>query len=132
MDIPEGGTGGAVDEEAVKRVANAAPHRAEPAVFGDASSGTEARGTRGSKGAKAARVAPVAVGLDPEHERADLVVSSQRPAEQKAVGAEAAGRATGDAVGPIAGAEAVTGVNAEIDAGPIDDRGRGQAALWQA
>ena len=117
MHIAEGGAGGAIREETVECIAEAAARRGEPIAVGQATSGAK---TGGRKGAEAARFGPVAVGLDAKDERADLVIGSKCSAEQEAGGAEVASRAAGYAVGPVTAAEAVAAVDAEINAGPTE------------
>src|SRR6202035_4672766 len=115
--VTKGGAAGAVNEEAIECVACAAAHGGEPTACCQASSGTE---TGSREGAEAAGIGPIAVGLDAEHKRPDLVVGAHGPAEDKTGCTEIAGRGGGHAIGATACAEREAAVEAEIDAGPID------------
>src|SRR5262249_30102153 len=118
-NVAKGGAGSAVNKEPIERVACAAAHGAEPSVLCQAAARAEAGGRNGTESAS---VGPVAISLNAEHERSDLVVGPYRSAEDKTGRAEIAGRATSQAVGPTAGAEGEAAVEAEIDAGPICSR----------
>ena len=114
-DIPEGGAAGAVDKEFIECVASAATHVLSRAACCQASSCTES-GSR--EGAKAAGIGPIAVGLDAEHERPDLVIgahgsSPKTNPEFPKLPVELAVTLSG----PIAGAEGQAAVEAEIDTG---------------
>src|SRR5579863_476406 len=101
-DVAEGGAAGAIDEEAVERIADAATHGGEPIVSGQAASSAEARRR---ERAEAAGVGPIAVGFDAEHPGASLIIGPERAAEDEAGGVEIAARHPGHAVGPSAAAE---------------------------
>src|SRR5215472_10452932 len=105
LDVADGSASGAIDEKAVESIAGAAAHGGEPSVLGQTTSSAEAGGASRGKGAEAARVGPVAIGLDAEHPRANLVIGTKRPAENKTGGIENIARSTGHAIRPIAAAE---------------------------
>src|SRR5690348_15817284 len=88
LDIAEGSAAGAVDEKAVESIAGTAACRGKPSVLGQATSGAEAGGAGGGESTEAARVGPVAIGLDPEHPRASLIVGTKRPTKNKPGGIE--------------------------------------------
>ena len=88
LDVAESSAAGAIDKKAVESIASAAARRGKPSVLGQATSGAEAGGAGGGEGTEATRVGPVAIGLDAEHPRANLVVGAKRPAENKPGGIE--------------------------------------------
>src|ERR1700719_1193734 len=109
-----------VKQHAVKGVADAAAKGADPIA------GTLATGGNGAGQSTVASdhvsfdILPVEVALDAEHKLADLVIAADGAAGERAADVEPARRT--QRRGPIALAESVAGIEADIEAGPAESR----------
>ena len=112
LQIAERTTGGAVEQDAVEGIAGAAARRGEPVALGCATETTIGV-------SRAVQVRPVAIAFDAEHELAPLIIAADGAADQEAISAEVPGRSNRRRRGPAAVAEAITAVDADIDAGQV-------------
>src|SRR6202042_1759073 len=103
----------------VERVPPAGPRGSEQIAFGLARRDSSAR-VECAIAHAAAEPRPVEVTLDAEQHGAHRIVEPHRTAEQRAVGIEDV--SPGAADHPLAAAQAVTAVEAEINSGPVGIR----------
>src|SRR5580700_4329250 len=128
LDVAVSAAAGCVKQHPIHGVADAAPERADP-IAGTVATGGPGAGQRTIAADQGASdILPVEVALGAEDNLTDLVIAADRAAGERAVDVEVARGPHRRA--PIALAEGVAGIEADVEAGPGENRCSRNIRSW--